>query len=126
MTLRTVAVDFDGVIHSYSSGWTGYEPKDDPEPGALGFILGLQAQGYEVVIMSARAHNEEGVKQTEEWLKRHGFPNLRVTNEKVTAVAYVDDRAVPYTTGSGDWESATRRISQLSTVAATQDRYTDN
>lgn len=125
MTLRTVAVDFDGVVHSYTQGWTGYKPLDDPEPGALGFILGLQAQGYEVVIMSARAHNEEGVKETENWLESHGFPQLRVTNEKVTAVAYVDDRAVPHTTGSGDWQEVSNRIGHLAGVASTQDRYTD-
>lgn len=118
---RTVAIDFDGVIHSYTSGWTGYEPLDDPEPGAKEFVYDLLAQGYIVVVMSARAHCPEGVLATEAWLERHGFPELRVTNEKVMAIAYIDDRAVPYVTGSGAWSSVFPRIAQLADRAAVLD-----
>jgi hypothetical protein len=120
--LRTVAVDFDGVIHTYASGWTGYEPTDGPEPGALEFIERLISDGYRVVIMSSRAHTADGRRHIQRWLLRYGFPVLEVTAQKVMAVAYVDDRAVPYETGSGSWPAALDRIEALTVGAAKQDR----
>lgn len=120
--LKTVAVDFDGVIHTYKSGWTGYTPTDGPEPGAREFVNELLAQGYRVVIMSSRAHNELGLRAIRSWLADYGFPELEVTHEKVMAVAYVDDRAVPYTTGSGAWSDTKHRIDALANQASTQDR----
>jgi hypothetical protein len=94
--VRTVAVDFDGVLHSYTSGWTGYRPLDGPEPGALAFVEGLIGSGYAVVVMSSRADHPAGVAGIRGWLAEHGFPALRVTNLKVAAVAYIDDRGVGY------------------------------
>lgn len=111
--MSTVAVDFDGVIHCYSSGWTGYTPCDAPEPGALLFISRLLDDGYEVVVMSTRAETDEGRIGIEQWLTRHGFPVLRVTHEKVMAVAYVDDRAIPYDTGSNQWAPIHKRVLEL-------------
>lgn len=118
----TVSLDFDGVLHCFSSGWTGYEPCDGPEPGALGFVTDLIDAGYDIVVVSSRAHIEEGRVAIERWLDRHEFPPLHVTNEKIIAVAYVDDRAVPYRTGSGLWSLVMRDINTLAQVAATQDR----
>lgn len=120
--LKTVAVDFDGVIHTYQSGWTGYTPTDGPEEGAREFIAELQAQGYRVVIMSSRAHTSEGIQAIRGWLEQYGFPELDVTHEKVMAVAYVDDRAVPYVTGSGAWSAVASHIDDLANRASKQDR----
>lgn len=116
-TARTVSVDFDGVLHSFTSGWTGYTPEEGPEPGALAFIYSLIDAGYEPVVVSARADCDLGVEEIQSWLVRHGFPTLTVTNAKVSAVAYVDDRAVPYTPGSGDWRSVMASIERLGHVA---------
>lgn len=106
-----VAIDFDGVLHSYTSGWTGYVPDDPPEPGAREFVDWLQAEGYEVVVVSARAITEEGATAIREWLHTHGFPALQVTDRKVRAAAYIDDRAVPY--AGGDWESCRSHVARL-------------
>ena len=47
MTKPILCLDFDGVIHSYTSGWKGARIiLDPPVPGALDFILAAQAQLY--------------------------------------------------------------------------------
>jgi hypothetical protein len=92
----TVAVDFDGVLHSYTSGWTGDIPTDPPEAGSLEFINKLIDEGYEVVIYTTRAETVEGLHATYRWLQINGFPNVELTSGKPKAIAYVDDRAVPY------------------------------
>src|SRR4051794_34872325 len=89
----TVAVDFDGVIHSYTSGWTGEIPTDPPEPGSLEFINNLFDEGYAVVIYTTRAKTPEGHIGVQEWLINNGFPwrGIRITDLKPLAIAYVDD-----------------------------------
>ncbi|MFE9976664.1 hypothetical protein ACFYRD_39715 [Streptomyces hirsutus] len=109
---KVVAVDFDGVLHSYTSGWTGYVPVDPPEPGALRFVHWLIGRGAEVVIVSSRANRLEGAEAIRAWLRTHGFPELEVTHVKVRAVGYVDDRAVPY--APGHWDECKARVSLLS------------
>lgn len=124
--MKTVALDFDGCIHSYTSGWTGYKPLDGPEPGALEFVHALHRNGFRVVVMSTRAHNAEGEFEIKRWLLKYGFPALEVTSEKTMAIAYVDDRAVPYHTGSGKWKHALKRIHELAELAAKTDVIKEN
>jgi hypothetical protein len=117
-TGKTVSVDFDGVLHTYQSGWTGPEPTDPPEPGALEFINNLLAMGLKPVIVSSRADSPEGVHHIEKWLERHNFPWMTVSHSKVQAIAYVDDRAVRYDTGSGDWDRVVDDIKDLADLGA--------
>lgn len=88
-----VAVDFDGVLHDYTLGWTGYEPIGDPIEGAIDFIKAVFEKGYEPVVFSARADTGYGARCIERWLAQHGFPALRVF-PKMNAIAYIDDRGV--------------------------------
>jgi hypothetical protein len=110
-TGNVIAVDFDGVLHSYVSGWTGHLPRDPAERGALEFIQWLAACGAEIVVMSARAGAEGGKEAIRDWLREQGFPELTVTDHKVIAAAYVDDRAVPY--AAGNWADCQARIARL-------------
>lgn len=90
---QTICLDFDGVLHSYTSGWNGPVPTDPPTEGAQAFVFALRDHGYDVVIQTTRANTAQGLMATVEWLKVHGFPdNLDVTHEKVPALLYVDDR----------------------------------
>jgi hypothetical protein len=98
---KTVLLDFDGVMHSYVSGWTGPVPTDPPTPGALEFVQALQASGCEVIVFTTRAMSPEGIEGTMEWLVQHGFPSVMVTCEKVPAMCLVDDRAIRYERGKG-------------------------
>jgi hypothetical protein len=108
---RTVAVDFDGVLHSYVSRWTGVRPADPPEPGAREFVEWLLAAGARVVVVSTRANRRRGARAIRRWLAEYGFPPLPVTRHKVNAVAYVDDRAVRYS--SGNWSACRAAVGEL-------------
>jgi hypothetical protein len=86
-----VAVDFDGVIHSYTSGWKGADViPDPPVDGAIDFLRELAAADYDVVI---RARHDGGAEAAEAYLRQHGFDGpVLVTAEKVPALFYIDDR----------------------------------
>jgi hypothetical protein len=107
----TVAVDFDGVLHSYTSGWTGALPQDPPNDGALDFIQSILDAGYLAVIYSSRASNIGGEAAILAWLRHWGFPDLPITNKKPMAIAYVDDRAVAFT--NNNWGDCFARIKEL-------------
>ena len=99
---KTIAIDFDGVLHSYKQGWTGPLPEDPPVDGALDFINFLQEKGYEVVIFSSRAKTQEGKKGTKEWLSKYNFPKLSIHYDKPEALLYIDDRGFRFTGIFGD------------------------
>lgn len=66
-----LCLDFDGVVHSYSSGWKGARViPDPPVPGALEFILDAQ-KIFDVVIFSSRSHQWGGRRAMKRWLIEH-------------------------------------------------------
>src|SRR5690554_2494949 len=85
---RTVCVDWNGVLDTYA-GFRGEEHFDPPRPGADQFLARLKAMGYRVVVLSTRSP-----AQVWDWLRRHGLDVHvdDVTDRKVPAVAYIDDR----------------------------------
>lgn len=101
----TIAVDFDGVINSYSSGWTG--PRSFPDPPVRGSIewLHQMVQKFDVVILTTRARHFGAKWAIRKWLRKHsgylyyeapgfmGIESVRITNKKIPALIYIDDRA---------------------------------
>ena len=70
-TLPTLTLDFDGVVHSYASGWKGAAViPDSPVPGALRFIIEAQKH-FQVAIFSSRSHQWGGRRAMRKWLYRH-------------------------------------------------------
>lgn len=66
-------LDFDGVIHSCSSGWKGARTiQDAPVEGALEFIVKAQ-EVFKVCIYSSRSRQFGGKRAMRKWLKRHYF-----------------------------------------------------
>lgn len=95
---KTIALDFDGVIHSYTSLWTfPNEIHDGPTPLALAAVNDYIKAGLKVVVFSARARAATGRQAIQDWLKKHNFPDLEITSVKPHAVLYVDDRAHLFT-----------------------------
>lgn len=67
-----LCLDFDGVIHSYTSGWKGARCiPDPPVPGALQFIIKALDADYDVVIHSSRARYFGGIWAMRRWLRKH-------------------------------------------------------
>lgn len=107
--MATVAVDFDGVIHSYRAGWGDGSIYDEPVPGAAEGLAELMTR-YAVFV-----HTSRDPLAVAEWLARLAFDvtlrvpesgfwdergRLLVTDRKLPAVAYVDDRALRFTSWS--------------------------
>lgn len=94
----TLCVDFDGVLHSYVSRWQGaLELPDPPVEGAIEWLGGI-IDHFHVVILTSRAHTEGVEAKVMEWLRIHGYegPDLMVTDRKVPAHLYLDDRGLRF------------------------------
>lgn len=92
---KTIIFDFDGVIHSYTSGWQGVDViPDPPVPGIKGAIDEIRDAGYKIVILSSRCHQPGGIEAIKEWLDKYEIIVDAVVRDKVPAILTVDDRAI--------------------------------
>jgi phosphoglycolate phosphatase-like HAD superfamily hydrolase len=100
---KTIAVDFDGVLNQYT-GYADSEKAPPPVKGSWKFLSNLRERGYKVVIHTARNTDE-----VHSWLKEHGMKSLvdHVTNTKVPAHAYIDDRGIQH---NGDFRDTLARL----------------
>lgn len=114
----TLAIDFDGVIHTYEKGWHDGTIYGDFVPDAMPAIEALME--HDAVFV----HTTRNARQVAAWIQRTSGYNidcttrpprtwcgrrkpfwntrglLLVTNVKLPAVAYLDDRAVRF----HDWQ----------------------
>jgi len=121
--MKTIAVDFDGVVHAYSKGWQDGTIYDPPLPGALDALEALM-ESYAVFI-----HTTRDAGTVAGWLSERGFDTLvdvegpkhpkrefwndtgvlLVTDRKLPAVAYIDDRGIRFT----DWKQALNDLANV-------------
>lgn len=89
----TVAVDFDGVIHSYTSPWEGADViPDPPVKGSIEWLCEI-SNHFVVVIHTTRGETRKGREAVAQYLQDNGFMRpVKITNEKIPALVYVDDR----------------------------------
>lgn len=112
--IKTIAVDFDGVLHAYSKGWHDGTIYDKPVEGAAAAMYKLLELGYEVVIYSTRCYERtingqlemSQVAAMEQWLSIHGIPYNRIHVEpgKPLCRMFIDDNAYRF---SGKWKPET-------------------
>lgn len=94
---QTVVFDFDGVIHSYTSGWKGATViPDEPVRGIEDALREIHHEGYEIVVVSTRCATEDGIEAVREWLYRNNMLLWvdKICKEKPPAIVYIDDRAI--------------------------------
>lgn len=107
---RTICLDFDGVIHSYRSGWCGIDNIPDPPIHGTDRAISRLRQDYRVVINSARCATKEGRDAIRSWLQKHAIEVDEVCEHKPPALVYVDDRGIRF---QGDWFEALQQISDF-------------
>lgn len=92
---KRVVFDFDGVIHSYTSGWKGATViPDPPVSGIKEAIDNIRNAGYEICVVSTRCCEMGGTEAIENYLAEHRIRVDHITMEKPPAVVYIDDRAI--------------------------------
>ena len=95
MSKQTVVFDFDGVIHSYTSGWKGAEIiPDPPVEGIKEAIDDIRKAGYEVIVVSTRCSTYVGELAIRKYLTDNGIIVDDVKAHKPPAIVYIDDRAI--------------------------------
>ncbi len=74
---ETITLDFDGVVHAYTSPWVSADKiPDGPVEGAIEWIL-TALQKYDIAIFSARSSQPEGIVAMQGWLRRELVKWLR-------------------------------------------------
>lgn len=84
----TLLIDFDGVLHTYH-GWVKDVPLGRPIDKARAALWQLEPK-YRLLCFTSRTNTEE----IRAWLRRHGFPEMRITNIKEPAHLIIDDRTI--------------------------------
>lgn len=107
VTKKTVVFDFDGVIHSYTSGWQGESNIPDPPVPGIKEAIEQIRQSYYVAVVSTRCANIGGLEAVTRYLSDHGIAVDYVMAEKPPAVCYIDDRAICF---DGDCASLLEKI----------------
>ncbi len=102
-----LCLDFDNVLHSYTSGWRGASViVDKPVPGAVEFLKEATGE-FEVHIFSSRSNQEGGIKAMQTWLEiivgeTYGMlpfwlDLIHWPTEKPPAMVTLDDRVITFT-----------------------------
>jgi hypothetical protein len=114
MSKSLICLDFDGVLHSYISGWKAADVIIDPPfPGAMEFLLEA-VRTFRVAVFSSRSGQPGGIAAMAAWIDKQmaletgrdqqgwAFNNLEFPESKPPALVTLDDRVIPFT---GKWPS---------------------
>lgn len=109
MNKPILCLDFDGVLHSYTSGWQGADKiPDPPVPGAIAFLREA-VEHFSVHIFSSRSHQRGGIEAMARWIGFWGtkerlsddeelawMGELKFPTVKPPAMITIDDRAITF------------------------------
>lgn len=98
-----ICCDFDGVLHSYTSGWQGAQfITDPPVPGAMAWLELMtrpaNVMRFEVNVYSSRSKEPGAVEAMKDWLMNHlvdHFISLGHADSLTAAAMVVDELRFP-------------------------------
>lgn len=103
-----LSVDFDGVIHSYKSGWQGATIiPDPPVPGVFEWMEAALAY-FEIHVYSSRSSEVGGREAMQAYIMAHSgrdstlSTRVNYPDSKPHAFLSIDDRAMRF---DGDWSA---------------------
>ena len=104
-TKPILSLDFDGVCHSYTSGWQGADVINDPPVDGLFEFLEEAVEEFDIHIFSTRSQQEGGIDAMIDWFSEHSDDSgiidyLSFPTEKPPAKVGLDDRVLTFV---GDW-----------------------
>lgn len=96
-TKPILCVDFDGVIHSYTSRWvSALVIKDPPVPGAIAWLEEC-TKHFSVCIYSSRSKTPGAIDAMATWLYEHGLrAYVEFPTQKPAAFLTIDDRCIQF------------------------------
>lgn len=101
-----LCLDFDGVCHSYTSGWKGAAVIPDPPVEGMWNFLESAFHKFELHIFSSRSNQPGGIEAMKDWFIKHSHSGfqldiackwLHFDTEKLPAFLTIDDRAMLFT-----------------------------
>lgn len=91
-----LCLDFDGVLHSYESGWIAADKCPDPPVDGAKQAVEAYLEAFEVHIYSSRSHQEGGIGAMIDWCAEHFgeaiTKKLVFPGFKPSAMITLDDR----------------------------------
>ena len=105
---RILCLDFDGVCHSYTSGWKGAAVIPDPPVPGMWEFLREATLLFEVDVFSSRTSQQGGLVAMRNWFRDHAetaeqaqiAAELVFPVEKPPAFVGLDDRVLTF---RGTW-----------------------
>ena len=103
-----LAVDFDGTINSYKSGWVSPDVIPDPPTEKSKESLEILSKFFTIVIFSVRAKSELGKKGIAEYMKKYDLPYNSITDKKPNGLI-IDDNCLQFK----GWDNTVRAITEF-------------
>lgn len=116
---KRLMIDFDGVIHSYHEGWKdgsiyGYVIEGSKE------AINELSKTHQIVIFTTRVSPQQNLKHKRnleeqeemvgDWLTSHGIYFDFITADKLSAIAYIDDKGITF---NNNWEDVKNKIHSI-------------
>lgn len=112
--LNNIAIDFDGVIHTFDKGFHDGTCYGEPINGAKEALEKISKK-FNIIIFSSKVktdrpliNDKTGLELVSEWLEKHNLKKYikEITCEKPRAQYYIDDKAIEF----NDWETTLKKI----------------
>jgi hypothetical protein len=112
-----IAIDFDGVIHSFEHGYHDGTIYGTPISGSKESLEKL-SQKFTLILYTAKAkpdrplvNGKTGIELVQEWLEKYELDKyfIEITAEKPRCLCYIDDKAIQFTS----WDNTLEELKKF-------------